>query len=172
MYKKEITEFLEKIKTLKKKLVDFFSIKSLKGIINIGTDYVDFKNCRLTIEYGKLNEVRFFDVAPLVSIKYIPSDKENFELIKLPTNRTGLPIGINYKLRYSGEYNNDTIAYLKLNFLQVFKIGLVQKKYLFQTKEFKIGILKYMTITLIGFLLFKIIPVMVSLYTHLIETTK
>ena len=153
MYKKEKEKILEKIKTLKKKLVDFFSIKSLKGITNVGIDHIDYKVCKSTIEYGKLQSVVFPNVAPMVNMAYIPSDKENFELIKLPTNRTGLPIGVNYKIRYNGEYNKDTVVYLELNWVQIFRIKWELKELWYQSREFKITLAAGLFISLFAYIL-------------------
>lgn len=111
----------------------------------------EFTDCEILIEYGKLQRVKF-NSRQLMGV-YVPKNRAEFELEKLSSEPIEfIPVGYNYVINYIGQYNDTQKIYLKLNTFKLVKLKWNIKKYLIQSREIKLGILKYLLIAVLSFI--------------------
>lgn len=116
----------------------------LKGVI-------EFLDCEIFIEQGKLYRVSVPELDPMDSISYTPKNKSKFELEKLPSeNGVFHYYNSNYIIEYFGKNDELQKIYLKLNFCKSIQTRWAMRKYIIQSKEMKTDIVKYIIGALIG----------------------
>ena len=91
------------------------------------------------------------DLPPIHAFSYPPKNKTEFEFEKLPSEKGLVPLGSNYMIEYIGKTDSEQKIYLNLNPFQIFRIKWQLKRYLVQSDNLKVGILKYLIVTIIGF---------------------
>lgn len=112
-------------------------------------------DCSFLMEKGKIYNINV-DLPPIYAFSYPIKDKSEFDFEKLPSEKGLVPIGANYVIEYIGISDSAQKIYLSLSSLQVYKIKYQLKEFLLQDRSLKLGIIKYLVITLIGFLGFLI----------------
>ncbi|WP_418602138.1 hypothetical protein [Hwangdonia sp.] len=108
----------------------------------------EFVECKVVIEYGKLQRV-WFDSKDLVH-GFLPTSKTDFEFEKYSTARAEFyPDGYNYLLTYDSENGTEQV-FLKLNWFKVWEMRLASRRTLLQSKELKLSVVKYLVIGSLG----------------------
>ena len=119
--------------------------KYLRGI-------TDFTDCEILIEYGKLQRIKFN--SRQIFNDYIPKNSSNFDLEKVSSDPIGfIPSKHNYVINYIGQNSDLRKIYLRLNLFQLFKLRWNIKKFLVQSREIKIGILKFLLLAALSFII-------------------
>ncbi len=110
-----------------------------------------FRDCIIYLERGNIYEVSIPDASPLVTSSYVPKNKSQFTLERLPKFKKGLiPYDSNYVLEFIGKGGNQNRIYLKLNLIKTFQAKWVLRQYLIQSKDMKTDIIKYIIGLAIG----------------------
>lgn len=127
--------------------------------MNISGKYLHKKellDCCLTIKNGKIYTI---DIDNDILFNLFLSSKNHssdFELIdNIETEND--TYNSNYILKYFGGFEKPQLIYLNLNLIQVILLKYAMRKWLIQSKDIKIEILKYCIIAVLGFLGGKIV---------------
>lgn len=116
---------------------------------------IKFKDCSFLIENGNIYNLEVRIIPDGFSYKE-PKDNAEFKLGKFQSERGLTPPGYDYFIEYFDEYTTPHKISINLNCLQLFKIKWQLRKYLIQDKSLKLGVLKFVIISLIGCLGFSV----------------
>jgi hypothetical protein len=108
----------------------------------IQIDLLKYSDCQINVSYGKINEINIPDVTPLVlaSMGIKASTDYSFEKHYDPKKA---PYKCNYYIRYKGGYESEHIIFLKLNFVQYYRMMFAMRKMLIQSDDIRKDFLKY-----------------------------
>lgn len=110
----------------------------------------EFVNCKVVIEYVKLQRV-WFGADDLIH-GFLPKNRTEFEFEKyLTTHSEFFPDGYNYLLTYESENGTEQV-FLKLNWFKEFKLNWITGKNLLRSKEVKIAIIIFLITNILSFI--------------------
>lgn len=114
----------------------------------------EFLDCEVFIENGKIHRVSVPKLPPISTASYIPLNKSDFNIEKLPSEDIGtMPYDSNHTIEYISKDNSSQTLYFKLAPIQAAKLKWAGRKYIIQSKEMKTDILKYFLGAIIGVLI-------------------
>ena len=122
--------------------------------LRIKGDYVkgllEFIPCQLIIEFGKIQSIKFNESQHFYN--YVPSYNSEFEIEKIYYDKYSKNLKYTYRLLYHNESKETKIVNIKPNRFQVFQIKWAFKKYLIQSNDIKIDVLKYFLTAFFSFI--------------------